>query len=178
MASLKRKGERIAHDHYPTPKWVIKALLSKVPIQKGWTYMEPCRAEGAIYNELPLGSAWGEIREGVDYLTTEYNHVDCIITNPPFLLAKEFVTKAKKDADVVIMLLRAGFLGSYARHEWWKENKPTSLFVLSDRPSFTSDGKTDGAEYIWYVWDEKNRLNLPPIDFLCAEDGGWQKPRK
>ena len=34
---------------------------------------------------MPLGSAWGEIREGVDYLNTYYpNHVDCIITNPPY----------------------------------------------------------------------------------------------
>lgn len=177
MAALKPKGERREYDLYETPKWAVKALLKTVPIQKGWTYLEPCRASGRIYEELPLGSAWGEIREGVDYLNTEYRHVDCIITNPPYSEAQAFVEKGLTEADVVIMLLRGGFLGSYERHEWWKNNKPTTLIVLSDRPSFTDDNKTDGSEYFWYVWDKNNRLGLDSFYFLKAQDGGWEKVR-
>lgn len=177
MAGLKPKGERRELDVYETPKWVVKALLKEIPIRNDWKYLEPCRASGRIYEEMPIGSAWGEIREGVDYLQTEYPKVDCVITNPPYLLAQEFVEKSLGEADVVIMLLRAGFLGSYTRHEWWKKNTPTSLLVLSDRPCFTEDGKTDGSEYFWYVWDKKNRLNLEPMYFLSAQDGGWDKPR-
>ncbi|QYC52441.1 N-6-adenine-methyltransferase [Salmonella phage SSBI34] len=170
MAALKPKGERKAFDLYETPEWAVDALLSIVPIRKDWTYMEPCRASGRFYNHMPIGSAWGEIREGVDYLATEYNRVDCIITNPPYSLAQEFVEKAHKDADVVIMLLRAGFLGSMKRFDFWGEYPVDHLITLSKRPSFTDDGKTDGAEYCYFIWDPKGRLELESPFY-------WAKPK-
>lgn len=160
MAALKPKGERREYDVYETPEWAVKALLDLLPIRQDWTYMEPCRASGRFYNELPIGSAWGEIREGVDYLDTVYNRVDCIITNPPYSLAQEFVEKAHKDADVVIMLLRVGFLESLRRQEFWKTYPIDHLVTLSKRPSFTDDGKTDGAGYAYFIWDAKGKLGL------------------
>lgn len=160
MAALKPKGERKAFDVYETPEWAVKCLFDLIPIRKGWTYMEPCRASGRFYNELPIGSAWGEIRDGVDYLNTSYDRVDCIITNPPYSLAQEFVEKAHKDADVVIMLLRLGFLESMRREEFWKQYPLDNLITLSKRPSFTEDGKTDGAGYAYFIWDPKKKLDL------------------
>lgn len=165
-APLKKKDERRAYDVYETPAWAVEALLKVVPIDSNLKYMEPCRGSGRIYNHLPLGSAWGEIRQGVDYLQTEYNHVDVIITNPPYSLAQEFVTKALGEADAVVMLLRLGFLESTRRWEFWQENPLTSLLTLSKRPSFTDDGKTDGSGYAWFVWDKKNILGLAPFQFL------------
>lgn len=157
---LKSKEERAEHDLYETPQWCVDSLLNIVPIRGDWSYMEPCRASGRFYNQMPLGSAWGEIREGIDYLKTDYNHVDCIITNPPFLLAQEFVEKAHVDADVVIMLLRLGFLESQRRSEFWKKYPLDHLITLSKRPSFTEDGKTDGAGYAYFIWDPKGNLSL------------------
>ena len=69
MAALKPKGQRREYDVYETPEWCVKALLKIIPINKDWTYVEPCRASGRIYNHLPIGTAWGEIREGENYLT-------------------------------------------------------------------------------------------------------------
>lgn len=166
MATLKKKGERRAYDVYETPDHAIDGLLSVVPIDYSKTYLEPCRASGRIYSRLPLGSGWGEIREGVDYLKTEYPHFDMVVTNPPYSIAMDFVEKSLKDADVAIHLLRLGFLESQRRQEWLNENKPTSLIVLSKRPSFTEDGKTDGAGYAWFVWDPKNKLGLEPFYFV------------
>lgn len=165
MVPLKKKGQRKAYDVYETPDGAIESLLSVLPIDQNKRYLEPCRASGQIYQHLPLGSAWGEIREGVDYLTTEYPEKDIIITNPPYSLAQEFVTKALTEAPVVVMLLRLGFLASQKRKEWLKANPPTSLIVLSKRPSFTGDGKTDGADYAWVVWDKLNNLGLKPLYF-------------
>lgn len=175
-APLKKKGERRDYDVYETPEWAVAALLDVIPINPSWSYMEPCRASGRFYSHMPIGSAWGEIREGVDYLSTEYPyHVDCIITNPPYSLAQDFVTKALRDADVVIMLLRLGFLESQIRNSWWQDNKPTSLMVLSQRPSFTEDGKTDGAGYAYFIWDKKNRLGLEPFYFLEGQSDECRK---
>ncbi|URC22729.1 hypothetical protein KASHIRA_01550 [Serratia phage vB_SmaM-Kashira] len=167
---LKSKEDRAAHDLYETPKWCVDSILKIIPIRNDWSYMEPCRASGRFYNHMPIGSAWGEIRHGIDYLKTEYNiRVDCILTNPPFLLAQEFVEKAHKDADVVIMLLRLGFLESQRREEFWKQYPLNHLITLSRRPSFTEDGKTDGAGYGYFVWDPKGKLKdlkLPPFMWI------------
>ena len=160
MVALKPKSERNEHDLYETPEWVVDEFLNLVPIREDWKYLEPCRASGRFYNHMPIGSAWAEIREGVDYLNTQYNPVDCILTNPPFSLAQEFVEKARTEADVVIMLLRVGFLGSIRRKEFWSKNPPSAMITLSKRPSFTDNGKTDGAEYAFFIWDDKNRLGL------------------
>lgn len=163
---LKKKSERRAYDVYETPEECVDALFRLVPVDISKKYLEPCRASGRIYNRLPIGSAWGEIREGVDYLQTTYPKVDFVITNPPYSLAQEFVDKALTEAPVVIMLLRLGFLESNKRKEWLNENKPTSLIVLSKRPSFTGDGKTDGSGYAWFVWDKENKLDLQPFYFV------------
>lgn len=168
-APLKKKAERRENDRYETPEWAVKALLGVIPINHSWTYLEPCRASGRIYNHMPLGSAWGEIQEGVDYLNTDYKPVDAIITNPPYSLAQAFVEKAHKDADVVIMLLRLGFLESMKRFEFWKQYPLHHLITLSRRPSFTEDGKTDGAGYAWFVWDPEGRLDLEER-FLWVSD--------
>jgi len=84
-------------------------------------------------------------------------NTDLIITNPPFSLEQEFITKSCKQAETVIMLLRLNYLGSITRHEWWKEYSPTSLYVLSKRPSFTGKG-TDATDYAWFVWDKTTRI--------------------
>ena len=55
------------------------------------------------------------------------------------------------------MLLRLNYLGSITRHDWWKEYSPTSLYVLSKRPSFTGKG-TDATDYAWFVWDKTTRI--------------------
>lgn len=34
------------------------------------------------------------------------------------------------------------------------------LVVLSKRPSFTGDGKTDGTGYAWFIWDKDSTLGL------------------
>jgi hypothetical protein len=53
------------------------------------------------------------------------------------------------------MLLRLNFLGAQRRRDWWKAHEPAALFVLSARPSFTQDGKTDATDYAWFAWTNR-----------------------
>lgn len=150
---------RNAYDFYPTPEWCYE----KLPIN--WalfsTAFEPCEGDGRITDFLiknGIDADGIDIRFGTDYLTTKCSPVDLIITNPPFSLAKEFIEKAITEANTVIMLLRINFLGAQKRYTWWVENEPSTLYVLSKRPSFTGTG-TDSTEYAWYVWDKTDRIN-------------------
>ena len=53
--------------------------------------LEPCRGEGAFYNNFPnTDKDWCEISEGKDFLHYE-KHVDWIITNPPFSIFDLFL---------------------------------------------------------------------------------------
>lgn len=150
-----------ANEYYPTPDESIQRLFTIAPINPEWTYLEPCKGLAeAIYKHMPEGSQWAELSSGVDYLETEFNKVDCIVTNPPFSLTAQFLEKSFTEADVVIYLQRLNFLGSIKRKEFWKQNKPTNMIVLCKRPSFSGNGKTDGADYCWYIFDPKNRLGL------------------
>jgi hypothetical protein len=71
---------------------------------------------------------------------------------------QEFANHAFNHAQTVIFLSRLNYLGSIGRHEWWKENTPTALHVLSKRPSFTGVG-TDATDYCWIIWDKTDRTD-------------------
>tara|TARA_B110000858_G_scaffold184428_1_gene225643 strand:- start:310 stop:891 length:582 start_codon:yes stop_codon:yes gene_type:complete len=156
--SRQKQGKRLnTSDFYPTPSWCYKNL--DIDWSQFSSAHEPCRGDSRIYDwlcEQNLNTTYSEIREDKDFLEWT-GTTDLIITNPPFSLAQEFITKSCKQAETVIMLLRLNYLGSITRHEWWKEYSPTSLYVLSKRPSFTGKG-TDATDYAWFVWDKTTRI--------------------
>lgn len=117
---------------------------------------------GAILNELDADRSCGcdinpDFEPDVvgDYLTQSLvKKYNTVITNPPYTLAQEFVEKALRDVEdggEVIMLLRLNFLESKKRAEFWKQNPPSHIYVLTKRPSFTGKG-TDATGYGWFVW--------------------------
>jgi hypothetical protein len=156
---------RNAYDFYPTPSWCYEKL--PINYSKYSTALEPCAGDGRILQFLTskgLETDYCEIQEGKDFF--EYsNTVDLILTNPPYSLAQEFVVHSLSLAPTVIMLLRLNFLGAQKRHTFWKENEPTSLFVLSKRPSFTGGG-TDSTEYAWYVWERESKNIQPGVHHI------------
>ena len=162
---------RRENDHYPTPPAAVDELLKE--LNPAWGYVcDPAAGDGAL-----LDAALAEYTPERGYLAIEVDRahkpphyvlyadyltlppsVDppaLFICNPPYALAQEFVTKmlAERGPDTIVAaLLRLGFLGSRKRHEWWKENHPHAIRILSKRPSFTGDGKTDNSEYMWAIW--------------------------
>jgi type I restriction-modification system DNA methylase subunit len=82
---------------------------------------------------------------------------DCVITNPPFNIAKEIIEKALtevKDGGFVIMLLRLNFFGGKLRKDMWDKQLPKYAFVHNRRISFTEHGGTDSIEYMHCVWQK------------------------
>lgn len=93
-----------------------------------------------------------------NYLTMELNYKpNLIITNPPFLIARDIIEKALKDVNdngFVVMLLRLNFFGGKLRRDLWDNHMPKYCFVHNRRMSFTDDGKTDSVEYMHAVWQK------------------------
>ena len=83
---------------------------------------------------------------------------DCIVCNPPYSQAMEFIKHALKHSHSVWMLLRLDFLGSNTRTgrgDWYRAGNTPDVYVMSRRPSFTNDGKTDSNYYGWFHWHRK-----------------------
>lgn len=184
MSATNRGAIRKENDFYPTPAVVIETLLDNYHIgdRGGTKILEPCAGNGNIikalqergYTSIKAVELRKEEAENLnnmlgygnfaiaDFLTLNPKHIgdiDVVITNPPFSLAMEFLQKSLeivKDDGKVIFLLRLGFLASRKRFGFMRENPPTEMYVLNQRPSFTGKG-TDAQEYAWFVWDKAKK---------------------
>ena len=163
-------------EFYPTPTEatdeLVRELRPLLPFAPD--VLDPGSGDGALGRALSRGypsaymygieldtslhaNNYYSVRYG-DFLTfpVDLPNLDLIICNPPFSLAEEFVEKSLEWAHggtVVAFLLRIDILGSQKRHDWWRglPEKP-KLRILSKRPSFTGDGKTDAYNYMWAIW--------------------------
>ena len=174
---------RVPHDEYRTPLWAINAMQSCIHWWSIDTMLDPCAGDGRILREAlthrpSLRVESCEIRDGKDYFDQVYHPIpfDLVMTNPPFSIAQDIITKALIDGNAVVMLQRLNFLASQARREWWQQNPPSHLFVLSSRPCFihvcaghprTSNNLSKGCGASYHADDAPT---------VCTHCGGRVRP--
>jgi hypothetical protein len=160
-------------DLYETPSVAVEALLRVEQLPHHiW---EPACGRGAIVNVLrsaghsvvatdiadyglpitPPGY-WGR-----DFLLEPDapEGTECILTNPPFQHAEEFVAHALELSPLVIMLLRLAFLESERRCHILEDRGLARIHVFRKRlPMMHRDGwegrkANSGMAFAWFVWD-------------------------
>lgn len=91
-----------------------------------------------------------------------------VIANPPYSLAEAFVRAYGLDVarPFAAFLLRLGFLESKKRWPLFSEHPPAAVYVLSDRPSFTGNGRTDASAYAWATWSDVTRPGETRVRWL------------
>lgn len=126
-----------------------KHVHSNDPPFYGYGGCNPRAVQGLTWHETAdfLSDTCEARRNGTEY--------DLAIGNPPYRLAEEFVRACLPIARQTVFLLRLGFLASAKRKAFFAEHPPSSVHILSKRPSFTANGKTDGSEYAVFVWDRE-----------------------
>ena len=160
MSAANRGSKRSERDFYPTPLTAFRPLVPFI-LDLRLKVWEPACGDRRLINCLNENQSEHEadgddILGGCNFLD-DFTKRDFIVTNPPFSLALEFCDHAIKHSAHVCMLLRLNFLGSKKRKKWWIANEPDALFVLSQRPSFKQNGKTDACEYAWFYWGSKHK---------------------
>lgn len=177
MSSTNRGRQRVRADNYPTPAWCVRRILEETNLPAG-NWLEPCAGEGAIIravNRQRQDVSWTavEIRQEAcrDLLTLHAVDSVCAnfltlpppphpyavtITNPPFILAMQFVQACQAVSQHVVMLLRLNFLASEARSDFMRSTRP-DVYVLPNRPSFVRGGQTDSIEYAWFHWHPESQ---------------------
>lgn len=85
-----------------TPEYIAKEIIQRFK-PKG-KILDPCRGEGAFYNNLPEPKDWCELTDGRDFY--EYNEkVDWIISNPPYTKFSNWLLHSLKIAENIVYLL-------------------------------------------------------------------------
>ena len=172
MSSKNRGSIPQENDYYPTPISAITPLLDRIDFSRVTTFLEPCRGDDRILNLIPESKIkfWAEISKGRNYFDYKFEDIDLIITNPPFSIAIEFLTKSLSEGKTVCYLQRLNWLGSKARKDFWNSNPPSKIFVLSKRPQFKRElglgNGSDSTEYAWFVWDKLNIVKGNNIEIL------------
>lgn len=189
MSATGRGAKRAACDYYPTPSWCVRAMLRAIPLPAG-RWLEPGAGEGAIVravNAYRSDVRWTavELREGcrpflmretpdvviADFTTAAARmaasgeRFAVAVGNPPFSLALQFVQQALVLADQAVLLLRLNWLEGRDRAPWLRRYAP-NVYVLPERPSFTSDGKTDATAYAWFHWPSKHERRRGLVEVL------------
>lgn len=155
--------ERKERDLYETPGWVTDALRPHVrPVAVVW---EPaCGGKKMVValTKWNVAVCASDISEGKDFLLfTTAQAADAIITNPPYVLAQEFIQHALdllKPRGFVAMLLRTDFDHAKTRQHLFSGCPAfAKKVVLTKRIKWFEDSKGQPSfNHAWYVWDWKH----------------------
>jgi hypothetical protein len=158
------------HDLYSTPSVATEALLR---VENLPHYLwEPAAGRGAIVEVLRSAGHEVYASDLIDYgyplhhggrdflLEPEMpDAVGAIVTNPPYMLAEEFVEHALTLSPLVVMLLRLAFLESERRCHLLEGRGLARVHVFRKRlPMMHRDGwegkkGNSGMAFAWFVWD-------------------------
>jgi hypothetical protein len=160
-------------DLYETPPAATAALLriERLP-HRIW---EPAAGKGAIVRVL-RDHGHAVIASDVfnygfplhfvgDFLTQTKAPagVECILTNPPFRIAEQFVAHAFELSPLVIMLSRLAFMESERRCHILENAGLARVHVFRKRlPMLHRDGwqgpkASSGMAFAWFCWDRTHR---------------------
>lgn len=180
MSRRGRTEDRAPSDAYPTPPWVLRRYLDQHKLRPG-PWLEPAVGTGVLVQEAQdhpnrnPGTVWYgsdlnhndaaakllgprydgacdvRVHEGSVHTVGWPTHYAGILTNPPFLLAEEFLRVGLLIADEVVLLLPLKWLESRKRASLLDRNFP-DVSIVPDRPSFMPSGQTDVTAYAWMRW--------------------------
>jgi hypothetical protein len=171
------------NDLYETPPAAVEALLRFESLPpRVW---EPACGRGKIVDVLRAAGHtviasdlvnYGNPLHyyGRDFLMERRPSAECIVTNPPFKLAEQFVAHALELCPKVIMLLRLAFYESERRCDILENRGLARVHVFRKRlPMMHRDGWTgrkanSGMAFCWMVWDA-NHIGPTTIDRISWE---------
>src|SRR5262249_39221305 len=176
------------HDLYETPAVAVEALLRVLALPSGAIWESAC-GRGAIANvlrdhghsvvctDLVDYAADPAAIYGVDFLkTTELPPgVTCILTNPPFKLANQFIAHALGLSARVIMLGRLALLESERRSSVLEGRGLRRVFVfrkrlpMMHRDQWAGRKANSGMAFAWFDW-QRGYVGEPQLRRISWDD--------
>jgi hypothetical protein len=152
-------------DCYETPVCAVEALLRVEAVPH--LVWEPACGPGAIVDVLRARGHTVFASDAVDYgwghevgdFFAYCGEMQCIVTNPPYQRAEEFVKHAISCSPLVIMLLRLAFLESERRTKILEHSGLARVHLFRNRLPMMHRRGWDGPKassampFAWYVWE-------------------------
>ena len=156
-------------DFYPSPPGVIDALLKHVYIPDGIIW-ECAAGDGALLEQLEaagrtvvasdlIDRGHPDVVPRVDFLmeTALPPGCKCVITNPPFRLADEFIRKGLDlGAEQVILLLPLKFIGATGADRWENTRRISDILLMGRLkmlpPGAVDKGLNPTVDFAWFVF--------------------------
>ncbi len=153
-------------DFYPTPRPVTEALLEVESF--GRDIWEPACGDGAICSVLKSNGHQvvasdlidrGHGETGVNYFDVAKAPCKQMITNPPCVLAEQWVKHAKAlKVEKFALLVKLAFLEGVERSRLLQDTGLSRVWVFKRRVTFTRNGEeqrgTGMIAFAWFVWDK------------------------
>jgi hypothetical protein len=157
---VKKEGKTIVY----TNPVMAKYLIDRETFFDGELVCEPCKGDGAFYDNLPdnVVKSWYELQEGKDYLGDEKVIVNTTLSNPPFVPRKLFwkfmVRAMETTTDRIYWLLNLGVLNVFTpkrlnemKEKGWFIN---SFHIVADkrwygRYAWIKITKKDNGAFTW-----------------------------
>jgi hypothetical protein len=155
-------------DFYPTPPSATIALMRFLEgrnlVNQNHKIWEPACGSGdmtLVLRKLEYDVTGTDIETGHDYLVTDISeHVNWVITNPPFSLASQFIRRSLENGVSFAFLLKSQYWHSANRLGLFMESKPSFVLPLTWRIDFKYKERGQGTEskgsptmdHIWVVW--------------------------
>jgi hypothetical protein len=171
-------------DVYDTPPCAVEALLRAEPLpRKLW---EPCAGSGCIVSVLRRHGhdvvASDITTDGIDFLKQRKAPpgVGAIVTNPPFILAAEFVTHGLELVPQVVILERIQFLESDARADLYAAGQLAWVHVFQNRvPRMHAAGwagkkAAPAMALAWFAFRRDHDGSAPRLNWIRCSKGGRQ----
>lgn len=158
--------ERKERDLYETPAWATEALLPHLPQLVGRNILEPACGSGKMVRALEgrgLHVTGFDIEDGRDFLQCIATFASAVVTNPPYVLAREFCEHAielmKPASGLVAMLLRTDFDHAKTRQHLFSGCPQfAKKVVLTKRIQWFEDSKGQPSfNHAWFVWDHAHQ---------------------
>lgn len=167
------------NDLYETPPAAVHALLDTVKLPGGAVWECAC-GPGAIVRVLNERGYRVYATDLVDYRSPDQDAarvdflferqlpsvaaIGCIVTNPPFKLADQFVLHAMTFGIPIFMLLRLAFLESERRRIILENGWLSRIYVFRNRlPMMHREGYartsmqgSSAIPFAWFCWDPQH----------------------
>jgi hypothetical protein len=154
--------ERKERDSYETPAWVTEVIVKY--INGNHCVWEPAAGSGKMVEALRrhgMEVIGTDITSGHDFLSAPglcNSDVTAILTNPPYVLAREFIERALRLTEpvrgVVAMLLRTDFDHAHTRRHLFGDCRQFwAKVVLTKRIKWFQDSKGQPSfNHAWFLW--------------------------
>ncbi|QBX34620.1 methyltransferase [Paracoccus liaowanqingii] len=187
-AVMQRRSEpHDSLDDFPTPPWATRALCHWLREATGrvlsdMSCREPAANRGHMFRPLREFFASVEAADihdyGAGFPQQDYlfgpnpERVDWTITNPPFRLAEQFISRALATSELgVAVIVRSAFLEGIGRHDrLFCITPPTDILQFSERVVMHKGrlvpGGSTATAYCWLVWDKCSPPRCTIFDWI------------